>query len=70
MKPGRIAVGAGVVVLGIVVASVNAWAFRAYPDSWGGPDIGGGFIQLCAYAAVVVGAVLLARGLRGRRRRR
>lgn len=55
---------------GALVAIGNAWASRAYPEDWGGPNIGGGLIQLLAYAALVVGGGLLVAAMVTRRRSR
>jgi hypothetical protein len=53
-----------------LVAIANAWAFRAYPDQWGGPNIGGGLIQLLAYAGILAGAGFLVAAWVNRRRSR
>jgi hypothetical protein len=64
-KLGLLLLGAGA-----LVAGANAWTARAYPDQWGGPNIGGGFIQLLAYAAMAAGAGLLVAAAVHRRRDR
>ncbi|GIF98975.1 hypothetical protein Cci01nite_40690 [Catellatospora citrea] len=51
-----------------VVATVNAWAFRAFPEQWGGPNIGGGFIQLLAYAGMLVGVIFFVLAVMKKRR--
>ncbi len=53
--------------VGIVGAVVNEWAFRHFERTWGGPNIGGGLLQICFYAMILGGAVLLARMLFSRR---
>jgi hypothetical protein len=53
-----------------IVALANALAFRAFPERWGGPNIGGGFIQLIAYAGMAAGAVLFIVGTAKRRQHR
>lgn len=63
-------IGLSLLVAGGLVALVNAWAFWAFPDQWGGPNIGGGFIQLLAYAAIVAGGTFLVAALLNRRRNR
>lgn len=50
-----------------VVAAGNWWAMRAFPDEWGGPNIGGGLIQLLAYAGMIVGAVFFVMAIVRRR---
>jgi len=68
--PTRTKVGLSLLVVCGLVALVNGWAFRTYPEDWGGPNIGGGFIQLLAYAGLIVGAALLVTAIAGRRRNR
>jgi hypothetical protein len=64
-KLGLVLLGAGA-----LVAGTNAWAARAYPDQWGGPNIGGGFIQLLAYTAMATGVgFLVAAAVRRKRNR-
>ncbi|MCE0537747.1 hypothetical protein LWF15_19835 [Kineosporia rhizophila] len=48
-------------VCGIAGAVINEWAFRQFPETWGGPNIGGGALQVCFYAMILGGVVLLAR---------
>jgi hypothetical protein len=66
----RTKVGLLLLGVGALVAGSNAWAARAYPDQWGGPNIGGGLIQLLAYAAMATGAGLLVAAAVHRRRNR
>lgn len=63
-------IGLPLVTVGALVAVGNAWAFRAYPEDWGGPNIGGGLIQLLAYATLVVGGGFLVAAVVTRRRNR
>lgn len=59
-----------VLIPSAVIALANAWAFRAFPQQWGGPNIGGGLLQLLAYVGVVAGLVLLAVAVATKRRSR
>jgi hypothetical protein len=52
-----------------VVAAGNAWAMRAFSEQWGGPNIGGGLIQLAAYAGMIVGAIFFVLAMARRRER-
>ena len=55
---------------GALVAGTNVWAAQTYPDQWGGPNIGGGFIQLLAYATMATGVgFLVAAAVRHKRNR-
>jgi hypothetical protein len=56
-------IGVSAVVVGLIGAFVNNWAADAFPDTWGGPNIGGGILQLGFYALIVVGAVLALSGV-------
>ncbi len=47
-----------VALVGVVGALANHLAARAFPDFWGGPNIGAGFLQLICYALVVLGVLL------------
>jgi hypothetical protein len=63
---------AGLVVLAVSVigAAANLGAREAFPAQWGGPNIGGGMLQLLFYLGAFVGAVLTVIGLvTGRPRR-
>lgn len=60
----------GLLVASALVAAGNAWAMRAFSQQWGGPNIGGGVIQLAAYTGIVVGAVLVVMVIVRRRRER
>jgi hypothetical protein len=48
--------------IGLVGALVNLWARHAFPDRWGGPNIGGGVLQLLFYLLIAGGVVLAAVG--------
>ncbi|MFI6761828.1 hypothetical protein ACIBF5_22075 [Micromonospora sp. NPDC050417] len=64
-----IKLGAFSAIAGLVGALVNLWAREEFPESWGGPNIGGGMLQLLFYALIVVGVILaIAGGLAARRR--
>ncbi len=61
----------GLIVLAVSLtgAAVNIWARDAFPDQWGGPNIGGGMLQLLFYAGTLTGVVLTTVGaVRWRRR--
>ena len=63
----------GLVILFLSSAGVagNLWARNAYPGQWGGPNIGGGLLQLMFYVGAVAGVTLIVLGFvrRGRDRR-
>ena len=46
------------------------WAQEAFPDQWGGPNIGGGALLLLFYVGVGVGIVFTVTGIRELWRRR
>ncbi|RJQ80349.1 hypothetical protein D5S17_07730 [Pseudonocardiaceae bacterium YIM PH 21723] len=51
----------------VLVFAVNRLARSLFPDQWGGPNIGGGLIELATYPVAGIGVVLLAVSLiRGR----
>ncbi|WP_155373627.1 hypothetical protein [Catellatospora vulcania] len=61
--------GAIAAVVGVVGALVNFWASREFPSTWGGPNIGGGILQLLCYALILAGATLaIVGGLAARKR--
>ncbi|MEU8327414.1 hypothetical protein [Micromonospora sp. NPDC048839] len=61
--------GAFSAIAGLVGALVNIWARNEFPERWGGPNIGGGLLQLLFYTLIVVGVVLaVAGGVAARRR--
>jgi uncharacterized membrane protein len=62
-------IGLILVVFGVGSAAVNFWARQAFPDQWGGPNIGGGFLLLISAALTLVGLVLALIGLRRRAHR-
>ncbi|WP_041832334.1 hypothetical protein [Actinoplanes sp. N902-109] len=65
LRLGCAAIGAG-----LVGALVNLWARHAFPDRWGGPNIGGGMLQLLCFLLIAAGAVLaVAGGVSARRGR-
>lgn len=53
-----------------VGAIANFWASRAFPTKWGGPNIGGGLLQIVFYVGILVGGVVIARSLMDTQRRR
>jgi hypothetical protein len=55
-------IGIPVFVVSVVGASVNLWARSAFPDHWGGPNIGGGFLQLLFYIGGIAGVALIIAG--------
>lgn len=66
---GYLKLGLWLFVPAAVVAGVNLWAMRAFPRQWGGPNIGGGMIQLLAYGVMLAGVVLVVVSVAGRRGR-
>ncbi|MEV6376042.1 hypothetical protein [Micromonospora musae] len=54
--------GAFAAVAGLVGALINLWARQAFPEAWGGPNIGGGILQLLFYALIVGGVILAVAG--------
>lgn len=56
-------IGLVLVVLGVGSAAVNFWARQSFPDQWGGPNIGGGFLLLISAAITLAGLVLTLAGL-------
>lgn len=60
---GRWIVGNGLITVGLVWVAVNRALVGLFPLSWGGPNIGGGFIVLLAYAAIVAGIVVILTAL-------
>ena len=48
-----------ILVPSLVVVAVSHVASWAFPQTWGGPNIGGGLILLVAYVGVAVGLVRL-----------
>jgi hypothetical protein len=48
--------------LGLIGALLNLWARHAFPDRWGGPNIGGGMLQLLCYLLIAGGIVLAIAG--------
>jgi uncharacterized membrane protein HdeD (DUF308 family) len=59
------------IVAGVAGALVNLWAREEFPTRWGGPNIGGGFLQLLFYAAIVAGVTaLIVVAVRGRLHKR
>ncbi|TGZ16021.1 hypothetical protein DV517_09940 [Streptomyces sp. S816] len=67
MSRSLTAVGISVLAASAVGAGVNLWARHAFPEQWGGPNIGGGLLQLLCYAGVVAGVVITLIGLVRRR---
>lgn len=65
------AAGLALLAVSLTGAVVNLWARDAFPDQWGGPNIGGGMLQLMFYGGALAGAALAVVGLaRWRRDRR
>ena len=56
------------ITVGILGTAANYAAAKAFPLQWGGPNIGGGMLQLLFYAGIVAGAAVIVSGLvKGRR---
>jgi hypothetical protein len=49
--------GSALLAVSVTGAMVNLWAHDAFPAQWGGPNIGGGMLQLSLYAGAVPSAV-------------
>ena len=49
-------------IVGVAGALVNLWARDAFPDQWGGPNIGGGFLQVLFYLLILGGVTLAVVG--------
>lgn len=62
--------GLTLLVVSVIGVAGNLWARNAFPDQWGGPNIGGGFLQLMFYAGAVTGVALIVIGIARRRRDR
>jgi hypothetical protein len=62
--------GSALLAASVTGAMVNLWARDAFPARWGGPNIGGGMLQLLFYAGALTGAVLIVTSLVRRRRDR
>lgn len=67
---GMAASGAALLAVSFTGAMVNLWAGDAFPEQWGGPNIGAGMLQLMFYAGALAGAVLVVMGLVKRQRGR
>ncbi len=67
---GLTAAGAALLAVSLTGAVVNLWARDAFPDHWGGPNIGGGMLQLIFYGGVLTGVALAVVGLTKSRRDR
>jgi uncharacterized membrane protein HdeD (DUF308 family) len=63
-------VGLFLLTVGLAGAIANLWARGAFPERWGGPNIGGGLLQMMFYVAALSGAVLTAKAAVERRRNR
>jgi hypothetical protein len=68
--PRDLKVGLPLLTVSVIGAGVNLWAREAFPTQWGGPNIGGGMLQLLFYLGALVGAVQTVRGIRKHRRKR
>ncbi len=64
----RLSLGFVLFVISAAGALINAWAFRAFPREWGGPNIGGGALQLLFYIGIVASLFLIGSALRRNRR--
>jgi hypothetical protein len=61
--------GATCTVIGLLGTLINFWAREQFPDHWGGPNIGGGLLQLLFYALIVAGlAIVVVAAVVGRSR--
>ena len=48
--------------VGILGAAANYAAAKAFPLQWGGPNIGGGMLQLVFFAGIVAGIAVIVPG--------
>ena len=62
-KPRSSKLGLTVLIVGILGTAANYAAAKAFPNQWGGPNIGGGMLQLLFYAGIVAGAAVIVSGL-------
>lgn len=54
--------------LGVLGAAANYAAAKEFPLQWGGPNIGGGMLQLLFFTGIVAGITVIVWGrLKGRR---
>ena len=65
----RLRLGVVIFALSAAGALINAWAFRAFPREWGGPNIGGGALQLLFYIGVIFSLFLIGSAARRSRQR-
>lgn len=65
-------VKSGIVLLlvGAAGAGVNLWARETFPSEWGGPNIGGGMLQMLFYGAILAGLIMTVIGSITARRNR
>jgi hypothetical protein len=67
-KPQLVKLGLVFLIAGILGAAANYAAAKAFPLQWGGPNIGGGMLQLLFFAGIVAGIAVIVSGLiQGRR---
>lgn len=52
-----------VLALSVIAAATNLLAREVFPNQWGGPNIGGGLLQLLFYVGALVGLVLTVMAL-------
>ncbi len=60
-------IGLAVLAASLCGAAMNLWARGAFPDQWGGPNIGGGMLQLLFYVGVAAGGVTIVTSIVRRR---
>jgi hypothetical protein len=56
-------VGLVLLIVGALATMANVAAARVFPDSWGGPNIGGGCLQLLTLGVAGIGVILMSRGV-------
>jgi hypothetical protein len=59
---GKSKVGVTLLIVGAVTLVANIAAAHVFPDYWGGPNIGGGCLQMLSLVAAITGVVLIIRG--------
>lgn len=66
----RLTLGLSLFVFGSATALVNWWAVAAFPEEWGGPNIGGGGLLLLSLVIAIGGLMLTGSALMRRRQGR
>ena len=59
----QLRLGLPLLAASLIGTGLNLWAREAFPNQWGGPNIGGGGLQLLFDICAIAGAVLTVMGL-------